>query len=93
MKKRIIRKIRLAVVALILVLSLMVNVVSVSATGGAGEGKNAVYLYDVQIFQGGSIDECVQLCEKAGYIPFRENLNEGAIEKVRFGRNKRLPAL
>lgn len=93
MKKRIIRKIRLAVVALILVLSLMVNVVSVSATGGAGEGKNAVYLYDVQIFQGGSIDECVQLCEKAGYIPFRENLNEGAIEKVRFGRNKTAPCV
>ena len=80
-------------VAILLVLTLMVNVVSVSATGENGSTSNAVYLYDVQIFQGGSIDECIQLCEKAGYIPFRENLNEGAIEKVRFGFDRTAPCV
>lgn len=86
-------KLLTAFVAILLVLALMVNVVSVSATGENGSTSNAVYLYDLQIFQGGSIDECVQLCEKAGYIPFRENLNEGAIEKVRFGFNRTAPCV
>lgn len=44
-----------------------------------------LYVSDVQAFQGATMEECIRKCEEMGYIPSKKNLNEGAIEKVRFG--------
>ena len=49
----------------------------------AGAAQGPLYLRDVQLFQGEDIEEAAAKCEELGYIPLRQNLNEGAIEKVR----------
>ena len=51
------------------------------------------YISDVQVFQSGTLDECISLCESVGYIPYRQNLNDGAIEKVSFGFDKDAPCV
>ena len=52
-----------------------------------------VYLRDVQLFQGESIDEAAAKCEELGYTPLRQNLNEGAIEKVRMWVDENAPCV
>ena len=79
-----------ALIAIVLTLSIAVSANIVSLTVSAQQGKNT-YVSDVQIFQAATEEEAVKLCEGAGYIPYKENLNQGAIEKVRFGFNREAP--
>ncbi len=55
--------------------------------------RGPVYVYDVQMFQSSTLDECVRLCREAGYIPVERNLNAGAIEKVSFGSDTDAPSV
>ena len=55
--------------------------------------QGPVYLRDVQLFQGEDMEEAAAKCEELGYVPLRQNLNEGAIEKVRMWFDETAPCV
>ena len=87
--KRILR----SLIAVVLVFSMFASgnlwLIGFAADAVAG----TLYIKDVQIFQAATLDECVKLCEEVGYKPYKYNLNDGAVEKVRFGSDEDAPCI
>ena len=87
------KKILRSLVALLLIVSMLAvgNSPLVSMAADALLGQ--VYVLDVQLFQAATLGECTELCRAVGYIPFEQNLNNGAVEKVSFGADIDAPCV
>lgn len=80
-------------IPLVLILSMLANG-NPGLLGAAADAViGTVYIKDVQIFQAATLDECAALCEEVGYKPYRRNLNDGAVEKIRFGSDVDAPCV
>ena len=42
---------------------------------GEVQEYGSTYISEVQVFEGDSLNEAVQSCEKAGYTPVKQNIN------------------
>ena len=87
------KKICRSFIVILLVLSMLAGGSDSLLNAAADAMQGTVYVSDVQIFQSSSLDECVQLCREAGYIPYERDLNSGAVEKVSFGTDIDAPCV
>ena len=87
------KKIWRSLIAVILVFSLFTGGYPLLLNTLADALEGTLYVSDVQMFQASTLDECIELCEKAGYKPFKHNLNDGTIEKVKFGSDIDAPCV
>lgn len=87
--KRMVTAITVLLLSVFMVLSGNVGI----AHAVEGVTKGHTYIADVLAFQGATMQECIDQCNEMGYTPTKKNLNEGAIEKVSFGRDKDAPCV